>query len=290
MTPPEIPNKDSETPPVVIDVTAEPMASRMAGAPPPAPRSTLHLSGCAAVALSGAAVLIVAIAALAFLLWDKLPSGRLAQTQVVDIAGQTLEGVENTVRDVLQPKVSIQTQVISTGVSLLAKEGKLVVLTRTLPITVEKRSDKRVFWDYLSLGETVARVTVRENKVQHVVYLGELLAEDLQYDAETNRLMVRIPTPEVDPTMLVVASNPEHWSIQTEVGWARLEDWSGAALTQAAKAELDAVLLATAQMDTAAEEVAKTQARAQIGALLQASLAPLAPNIEVDVTFQERLG
>lgn len=289
MNEPDIPPSDATPPSAVIDVTAAPVTPRAAETAS-SPRATLHLSGCAAMALSGAAVLIVAIAALAFLLWDKLPSGRLAQTQVVDLAGDTLQAAQSTVRDVLQPKITIQTQVISTGVSLLAKEGKLVVLTRSLPITVEKRSEKRVLWDYLSLGETVARVTVRENKVQHVVYLGQILAEDLSYDGAANRLVVTIPAPEVDPDMLVIASDPEHWSIQTEVGWARLEDWWGKELTQAAQAELGEVLLSTARMDAAAEEVAKTQAREQVGALLQASLAPVAPGIVVDVTFQERLG
>lgn len=270
-----------------IPAVAEPV---LRNATPVRPRTTVHLTGCAAMMISLAVVFTVAIVAAAFLLWDKLPSGRLAQTQVVELAGQGMQGAADTVREVLQPRVSIATQVISTGVSLLAKEGKLVVLTRSLPITVEKRSEKRVLWDSLSLGETVARVTVRDNKVQHVVYLGQLRPEDLVYDATANRLLVTIPPPEVDPAMLAIASDPEQWSVQTEVGWGRLRSWSGDALTEAAKAELDDVLLTTARMDAAADEVARTQAREQVAALLRNSLAPLAPGLDVEVTFLERLG
>ena len=96
--------------------------------------------------------------------------------------------------------------------------------------------------------------------------------------------MVTIPAPHLDSELVEVQSNPDAIDAQTDVGWGRLELFSGDFLLDEAKRELrEAVLREGA--NPLLQEKAKTEAETAVRGLLKDWLPNLREDVELKVEF-----
>jgi len=125
----------------------------------------------------------------------------------------------NAAAQVARPKIEINT-VINNTIADVQKQNKLVVFETTVNADVtreEGASSWGVYW-----GTNVARVAVRDARVQYVIDLNRLGTSDFQYDRESKLLTVCLPRPRVDTSMV----NIDPARIQTldlRGGWARFD-------------------------------------------------------------------
>jgi hypothetical protein len=183
-----------------------------------------------------------------------------------------------------RPQVTVNT-VIQTSLERLRKESKLVVYTADVAVMVTKVSDKKVLYGKLDLGTTVVRVRAAGNKAQIVLPLNELKEEDIQFNERDNKFIVTLPEPRVDETLVEVQTDPTYYEVQTELGWARLDKFSGEFLREEAKRELRGAVVAEASHPRIIE-AAKESGREQISGLLKAVVKPLRPDATVAVEFK----
>jgi hypothetical protein len=137
----------------------------------------------------------------------------------------------------LRPQVNIET-IVSTAIGPLREEGKLVVMTTEVNVEVAKTSEKRILWDYLDLGDTTTRLRVRENRVQYYIPIDRLTIDNMEFDPVENCLVLRVPEPILDTELVDVQSDPGKMDVETDVGWARLQSFSGEYVENEARREL----------------------------------------------------
>lgn len=183
-----------------------------------------------------------------------------------------------------QPQVTIST-VIQTSLERLREESKLVVYTADVAVMVTKISDKKVLNGKVDLGTTTVRVRAAGNKAQLVIPLKDVVESDISYDEQTKQFTVTLPAPRVDETLVEVQTNPTFYEIETDVGWARLDKYSGEALREDARRELRAAIVQEASHPRLID-AAKTSGREQISGLLEAVVKPLRPEATVAVEFK----
>jgi LPXTG-motif cell wall-anchored protein len=184
-----------------------------------------------------------------------------------------------------QPQISVNT-VIQTSLERLREESKLVVYTADVAVMVTKVSDKKVLYGKLDLGTTVVRVRASGNKAQLIIPLNELSENDIQFKESENKFVVTLPAPRVDETLVEVQTDPKFYEVQTELGWARLDRFSGEFLREEAKRELRGSVIAEAS-DPRIIEAARQNGREQIAGLLEAVVKPMRPEATVAVEFKE---
>jgi len=241
-----------------------------------------------------AATLICMTAAGSFLAWHFLPSARVAQQDATEAAATVyadlrdgMEAAAATMTAGAKTNTEIKT-LVETAVGELASRGKLVVLTRTLPVRVEKRSTKKVLWDQFDLEDSVVRLRVSNNLVQYYLPLDGLSAANFTHDAAANRLVVTLPEPRLDREMVAVSSNPEDWEVESDISWTRVQDWWGQELLDEARANVRGLLVEAGQEPLIVKE-AREQAYVQVSALVKSILAPFAPTMAVEVRFDPAL-
>lgn len=187
-----------------------------------------------------------------------------------------------TAGDALKPDVTFRSSVFS-SFRKLKGQGKLVVATIEVDVQVEKSSQKKL-WNYLDLGETRTSMKVRNNKVQYYIPV-EAIAEDIfHYDSATRTVQLRFPAPVIDQEVVDVQSNPEHYEIETDVGWARLRSYSGKQVEKEARESLRGEVLATA----AHEEylmLAQIKAEKAIRHLFREVIDSFADDVTVEILF-----
>ncbi|MBI1320354.1 MAG: hypothetical protein GC168_15610 [Candidatus Hydrogenedens sp.] len=239
-----------------------------------------------------ALVMLAFIASGTFLAWNFLPSVRQAQNDVTSAVSQgtaaatvVYDDLKHAVKAVTAPRVERET-LISSALGALSSEGKLVVLTRTLPVDVEKRSSYKVLWDSLELGDSVVRVRVNNNAVQYVVPLDRVRAEDFAYDEARNTLTVILPEPRLDYSMIAIASDPADWDIDKQISYARFHDWWGTELLDEARAEIRGLVAQAAEEPLILKE-AREKGYETLAQLVQSAAAPFAPGLAVEVQFEE---
>ena len=163
----------------------------------------------------------------------------------------------------------------------LNAQAKMVVLQAEVQVEIVKRSEKIVKLGPIpgvSLGTTTVRLRCGGNKVQYYIPLDRVTERNFSFDAATGQLVVSLPAPVLDESIVEVQSDPAKMEIQTEVGWGRLEAYSGKALRDLALQELRAAVLQEGASDLH-RQVAKMEADKQV----RAFLAPLAGQLRADV-------
>jgi hypothetical protein len=183
-----------------------------------------------------------------------------------------------------QPQVSIST-IIQTSLERLRKESKLVVYTADVAVMVTKFSEKKVLYGKVDLGTTTVRLRTSGNKAQLVVPLQEVGPDDFTFDSAANRLTISLPPPRVDETVVEVQTDPSFYEIETDVGWARINKFSGDFLREQARRDLRPAVIAEASHPRIVE-LAKESGRETIGALLEAVIKPMSPNTTVQIEFK----
>jgi len=253
--------------------------------PEPGPVTTqVVIRRTASPAWAVAAVFLGIVAAATFLIYTVVYSvpakvidaGGDAASAAIDEAGRLTDRLAGAFR----PSVNVST-VVSSGIENVKQESKLVVMTAEVDVEIGKSSEKRVLWETLKLGDTTVRLRVRDNKVQYVVPLKEFGLDDVEYHPEQKCLVVTVPPPLLDTEMVEVQSNPDNIDAETEVGWGRLEMYSGAFLMDEAKRALrDAVLR------EGASPLLREKAKAEAESAMRTLLKDWVPNLREDVTMR----
>ena len=251
------------------------------------PVTTVVLRRAPSAAWAVAAVFVAMIGAATFLIYTVVYSvpakvietGASAASTAIEQAAR----IPDRLAAAFKPNVSVST-IVSSGIENVKHQSKLVVMTADVDVEIGKSSEKKVLWDYLKLGDTTVRLRVRDNKVQYVVPVQEFDKDDVTFRPEANCLLVKVPTPQLDSELVEVQSNPDSMDAETEVGWGRLDMFSGDFLLDEAKRELrDAVLREGA--NPLLQEKAKSEAETAVRGLLKDWLPNLREDVELKVEF-----
>ncbi len=180
-----------------------------------------------------AVVAVVGILAVAGIVWKivSLPE------KAVDATQETINKTLETAEKILRPKVEINEVIINT-LGELHKQSKLVVMSETVDLVMERSSTKKFLWDKLSMGTTVVEMRVRENKVQYILPLEQVTRDSFHWDDSKGEIVIDIPRPVIDRDIVEVQSNPNLIDVRTERGWARLKSKSGKFLENQIRGDL----------------------------------------------------
>jgi len=242
-----------------------------------------------------ALVIVSLIVAVALLVHHALNAPKEFVEASGQIVGKTLDEtrqivgrVYEKIRDGLRPNVHYSTLIVNQFTEFSARP-KLVVLTATTSVEVVKRSEKSALWGLLDLGDTVVRLKADGNKVQFYVPVGEIKPEDFSYDPARRQVVVRVPAPVLDPDIVEVQSDPAKIQVQTKVGWARLESYSGKYLEAKAREALRREVLASADTQPM-RDMARMQAEKSLRGLFHGLAGALQPGVTLVFEFKEEPG
>lgn len=127
------------------------------------------------------------------------------------------------IAEAFRPRVDSKV-VLSGTIERLQTEGKLVVLTAE--VQAEARSSTRkILLGLVDLGETSVRVRAPA-KVQYFIPLEGITRDDFTYDEERRRLVLAVPNPRLDTTIVEVSTDPAEIEIDRSVGWLRLDSFT----------------------------------------------------------------
>lgn len=274
-------------------VQATPVEPAKTDAPPPVMvvRQRSHI--WMAMALTAMAMMAFA----SFFAYNFFPSVRQLQTDATQ-GGATVyndvkagaKAVGGFVAEAANPKIEMRT-VIETAVGELSRQGKLVVLTRSLPVRVEKSSSRKL-WDSLELDGSSVEMKVNNNAVQYVIPLHGLTAANFVYNDAAGLLSVTVPEPRLDREMVVVSSDPADWQVRKDIAWLHAPgnrpDWGGEQLETEARASIRSLVIQAGEEPLILKE-AREQGFQQLAGLVQSLVAPFAPDVKVEVLFDAGL-
>ena len=190
----------------------------------------------------------------------------------------------DTVARATQSQVTINT-IIQTSLERLRDESKLVVYTADVAVMVTKFSDKKVLYGKLDLGTTTVRLRASGNKAQLVIPLQDLSEGDFQFDEAENKLTISLPPPRVDETLVEVQTDPAFYEIETDIGWARLDKFSGDFLREQARRDLRPSVIIEAS-NKYILKAAEESGREKVGALMEAAIKPIRPETTIAIEFK----
>lgn len=196
--------------------------------------------------------------------------------------------IASTLADAFRPKVSFTTTINSTLQSL-KNDPKLVVLTASVSVEVTKLSEKNAFWGYVDLGKSQVRIKAYGNKVQYFVPMLNFSETNIVYDDFHKRVVVTVPPPQFDTEMVDVQSDPSRMEMETDLGWGRLDKFSGQFLRDQARTDLRPAVIREGRSELL-QEKARSNARMAIKKMLEPMAKSLKPNIEVWVLFDDEVG
>lgn len=156
--------------------------------------------------------------------------------------------------DVLRPQ-KVVNDVVFTSIRDLHARQKLIVLESSIDADVT-REEGDTSWGFY-WGTNVARVAVRDARVQYCIDLSSLGTADFVYDHARKTLTVTIPYPRLD-TQMVGIDPAKIQTLDLRGGWARLDKQS---TRDSAIAELRPRIIIQAStpfMKKQAEEAGKT--------------------------------
>ena len=189
---------------------------------------------------------------------------------------------------IFKPNVTVSTVVMNT-VEKLKKESKLVVLTVTVNVEVSKKSEKNSLYGLVDFGETTVTLKAYGNKVQYFVPLAGLKTDDIRYDPVSKKVIIFLPGPELDEGIVEVQSDPARMELRTDVGWARLDRFSGQFLRDEAKRDLRPAVIRAGKQQLIREKAERATIEA-----LQPLLGPLSeqlqPGVGIEVRFEKPAG
>ena len=146
-------------------------------------------------------------------------------------------GFHDTVNKVFRPNI-YNIEITMNTIGKLQQESKIVVMTAELTVDVERSSTKRFMWDYYDLGTTTVRMKVPGNKVQYYIPTDSLNENSIVWDTDKQELVLNLPDVILDEDIVEVQSDPKLIQVQKDIGWARLDAYSGKAMENQIKSEL----------------------------------------------------
>lgn len=135
------------------------------------------------------------------------------------------------------------TRITSTAIGEIKKESKLVVMSTQITVYEKITSEKRVLWGKLNLGTTVVEMRVHGNKVQYVIATQAIRSDSFHWDAKENELVIEVPSPILDEEIIEVQSDPKRIEVHKDIGWARLESYSGKTLENQIRSNLRTLVI-----------------------------------------------
>lgn len=180
--------------------------------------------------------------------------------------------------DAFRPRVESEV-VLRGSIERMQAEGKLVVLSADVTAVSESSTDKRIFFDLIDAGRTTVRVRAPA-RVQYVIPLSEVGREDFFYDPETKRLLLTLPNPRLDTSIVEVSTDPSELEIEKDVGWLRIETLSGRYNENRARR-----LLRDAAIEAGYSGYWLPRAQESARRELRLFLKPLITSLEEDVEF-----
>ena len=127
--------------------------------------------------------------------------------------------VSQAAADALRPKLTIN-EIVLNSIADLHQENKLVVLSAGISTDVTRTEGSSSFGIYW--GTNVARIAVKNARVQYVIDCQQLETSDYVYNAPAKVLSVTFPRPHVDMSMVDI----DPGQVQTlglQGGWARFD-------------------------------------------------------------------
>jgi hypothetical protein len=174
---------------------------------------------------------------------------------------------------------------VSSAVGALNKKGKLVVLTPTINVRIEKSKEDRTLWGKVYLGTTRVLVEAPDNRVQFYVPLDGISSENVTFDPEASALRVRVPRPVLDEEVVDVQSDPARMRVETNLGWASVDRLDGQFLRDQAKQELRLQVIVAAKKNQLLREKAEAVTKEKVLQLLRQVLPE---DVALDVELEER--
>jgi hypothetical protein len=156
--------------------------------------------------------------------------------------------------------------VIQTSVTRLRKEAKYVVLSADVTVEVTRTSSKILF-DRLDFGDTVTTIRTKGNRAQYFIDLNGIKDSDFKLTNDGHNLVVRVPQPRVDESIVEVQSDPSQIEVQTKVGWLRTDKRSGELTRDEAKKALRDAVIAEAKSQIYVD-LARKEAQEKVADLL----------------------
>lgn len=176
---------------------------------------------------------------------------------------------------------TVKSHVVLRGtIERMREEGKLVVLTADVTAVSESSTDKRIFFDLIDAGRTTVMVRAPA-RVQYVVPLDAVSRDDFFYDPETRRLLLTLPNPRLDTAIVEVSTDPSRVEVFREIGWLRLDAFSGRYNEDRARR-----LLREAAIGAGHSGDVLTRAQAATRERLTAFLEPLLEALDDEVRFE----
>jgi hypothetical protein len=165
----------------------------------------------------------------------------------------------------LMPSYS-STTIVQTSVQKLRQEAKLVVLSADVTVEVT-RSSSKILFDRLDFGDTVTTVRTKGNRAQYFVDLNGIKESDFRLSGGGRNLIVTVPDPRVDESIVEVQSDPNQIEVQTKVGWLRTDKRSGEITRAEAKKALRDAVVSEAKSQIYVD-LARKNAQEKVAALL----------------------
>jgi hypothetical protein len=170
----------------------------------------------------------------------------------------------------------------------MKEKPKFVVMTTTLNVTVKKESVKTIGWGALDLGTTSVTLRANGNRVQYFVPLEGAGMSSFNFDPEAKVLTATFPPVQVDKEIVDVQSNPAMIDIKTDVGWARLDRYSGEDLRGQAKKDLRMAVVEEAGTPLLMDKARET-ARKHLIRMLEPVQVALKEDVKLRVKFEDEL-
>lgn len=185
----------------------------------------------------------------------------------------------------LRPKITVTTAVAAT-VGELKRESKLVVLSLPISITIHKISTKEPLWGILPQGTSEVLMMVPDNRVQYVMHLEPVTAENFEYDAAKHTLKFYAPAPMLDEEMFSMQADPDKVKIMSSTGWLRMDRFTGEKLKSAARNDVRNQVLAEARRPHY-QDVAREIAELHLRKLLEPMMRTMDTNVKLVIVFPD---
>ena len=233
-----------------------------------------------------AIVLVVAMVCLTYVVSRMLNlADRVAEvpSEMASTPARVIEGIAQAFKSTVNVRTTIDTAIGS-----VRKEASLVVLKSSVNVTITKSSEKNL-WGKIYLGTTTVTVRAMDNRVQYVVPLEKFGPSDIRYEpgkGSSGKLIVKIPVPRLDNDLVEVQSDPSKISIQTDVGWARLDSASGKFQRDEAMRELRPAVIQQGKHPLLMDK-ARAGAKEDMLRLLSPLVSQLREGVSVVIEFDE---
>jgi hypothetical protein len=199
---------------------------------------------------------------------------------IVAMVSERTRGIVDAFRPSIDSRV-----VLSGTLNELQAEGKLVVLTADVTADSESSTSRRILLDLIDAGTTSARVRAPA-RVQYVISLDEITREDFSYDPEIGRLLLVLPSPRLDTAIVEVSTDPDEVEVYREVGWLRLDAFSGRYNEDRARRSLREAAIEAGRSGPWMSE-AQESARREVHRLLAPLVEALREDIEFSIVFYD---